>query len=90
MPPVVSLPVTILCALILRLVFPSWYGPIVAGGALAYLWYDLLHYAIHRGPLRSRLGAALRRNHLMHHYMLPERRFGVSTTLWDHVFGTNR
>ncbi|MEX2148397.1 MAG: hypothetical protein WED01_15435 [Candidatus Rokuibacteriota bacterium] len=30
------------------------------------LGYDLLHYAIHRGPLPSRWGRALRAHHLMH------------------------
>ncbi len=90
MPPVVSLPVTIAIALVVRLVFGTWYGPMIAGGAIAYLWYDVLHYAIHRGPLKSPMGAALRRHHLSHHYSLPERRFGVSTTLWDHVFRTIR
>jgi sterol desaturase/sphingolipid hydroxylase (fatty acid hydroxylase superfamily) len=90
MPPVVSLPVTAAIAFATWLVFGSWSGPLVAGGVVAYLWYDLVHYAIHRGPMKSGIGAALRRHHLMHHYSLPERRFGVSTTLWDHVFGTFR
>jgi sterol desaturase/sphingolipid hydroxylase (fatty acid hydroxylase superfamily) len=89
MPPVVSVPVTLALAFLAYLLIGRLYGPIVAGGAFGYLWYDLAHYAMHRGPMKSRIGAALRSHHLRHHYALPERRFGVSTTFWDHVFRTH-
>jgi dihydroceramide fatty acyl 2-hydroxylase len=32
----------------------------------------------------------LRQHHLTHHYRMPESRFGVSSPLWDRVFGTLR
>ncbi|MDZ7659917.1 sterol desaturase family protein [Fodinibius sp.] len=28
------------------------------------------------------------RHHTLHHYKYPDKAFGVSTTLWDRVFGT--
>jgi sterol desaturase/sphingolipid hydroxylase (fatty acid hydroxylase superfamily) len=31
---------------------------------------------------------ALWRNHHLHHYKAPEKGFGVSSVLWDVVFGT--
>jgi sterol desaturase/sphingolipid hydroxylase (fatty acid hydroxylase superfamily) len=55
-----------------------------------YLAYDMLHYAIHRGVMKSRIGAYLRKHHLQHHYAVPERNFGVSSPLWDFVFRTTR
>ena len=49
---------------------------------------SLLHYAIHRGRMPTRLGRYLRQYHLAHHYASPERHFGVSSPLWDVVFRT--
>jgi sterol desaturase/sphingolipid hydroxylase (fatty acid hydroxylase superfamily) len=90
MPPIVTVPVTIALVLICHPALRSYTWPVGAGVMLAYLWYDLLHYAIHRGPMRWSVLNALRKHHLQHHYATPERRYGVSTTLWDHVFGTLR
>jgi sterol desaturase/sphingolipid hydroxylase (fatty acid hydroxylase superfamily) len=88
MPPVVSLPVVIVLAAAFGVALGRLSGPLLAGAVAAYLWYDLAHYAFHRGPLRWRVLNALRRNHLQHHYACPERQFGVSSTFWDHVFRT--
>ena len=90
MPLVVSMPVggVILVALWLLL------GPTAltafAGVMHGYLAYDVLHYYIHKRPMRSRIGMYLRRHHLQHHYAAPERNFGVSTPFWDFVFRTTR
>jgi sec-independent protein translocase protein TatC len=55
-------------------IFAAIAGPLfLAGVLLGYLAYDLLHYAIHCGPMRSRLGNYLRKRHLAHHYGVPER-----------------
>ena len=59
-----------------------------AGGMIGYLIYDLSHYAMHRGPSQFEFFNTLRRRHMQHHYATPERWYGVSTPLWDHVFGT--
>jgi sterol desaturase/sphingolipid hydroxylase (fatty acid hydroxylase superfamily) len=48
------------------------------------LAYDMLHYATHHIPMRRGVWKTLRR----HHYRTPEQRFGVSSPLWDVVFGT--
>ena len=56
--------------------------------AVGYLLYDYIHYASHRFVLWTRVGRALQRNHMLHHYGTPDARWGVSSTLWDHVFGT--
>lgn len=90
MPPSVSAPIVLMFYLVLHTISARLYGPLLAGGLLGYLWYDLLHYAIHRGPMKSRILNALRKHHLQHHYVSPERQFGVSTTFWDHVFRTMR
>jgi len=90
MPPVVSLPVAAVLATALAVAIGRFHGPLVAGVMAGYLWYDVAHHAFHRGPLRWRVLNALRRHHLQHHFATPERKFGVSSTLWDHVFRTAR
>lgn len=46
------------------------------------------HYAIHAWRPPFKWMKPLWRNHQLHHYKEQERGFGVSSTLWDHVFGT--
>lgn len=94
MPPVVSIPLAAvfygLFWLILSkaLGMPHWLGPTVSGFTIGYLTYDLTHYATHHFPMRSGVGKYLKRYHMMHHYKTPDQRFGVSSPLWDVVFGT--
>ncbi len=61
-----------------------------AGFVLAYLAYEVVHYTVHHGRSRNRVISWLRRYHMQHHYSSPERRFGVSSPFWDHVFRTHR
>ncbi|NDC42453.1 MAG: fatty acid hydroxylase, partial [Chitinophagia bacterium] len=57
------------------------------GFLLGYLAYGSMHYAIHAfAP--PRWLKALWRNHHLHHYKHPDKGFGVSSVLWDIVFGT--
>ncbi len=58
------------------------------GFALGYLMYGTMHYAIHAWNPPFQWMKPLWRNHHLHHYKHEEKGFGVSSTLWDHVFGT--
>lgn len=89
-PLVTSLPVAGLLTAICVLGFGAAGGPVMAGVLLGYLAYDLVHYAIHHGSMRSRLGKYLRKRHLAHHYGVPERNFGVTSPLWDFVFKSGK
>jgi 4-hydroxysphinganine ceramide fatty acyl 2-hydroxylase len=57
------------------------------GFLFGYLLYGSMHYAIHAFSPPSYL-KALWRNHHLHHYKYPDQGFGVSSVLWDHIFGT--
>jgi sterol desaturase/sphingolipid hydroxylase (fatty acid hydroxylase superfamily) len=57
----------------------------VAGVLVAYAWYLFVHYQAHHGP--DSLPSALLKHHQNHH-QFASRNYGVSTTFWDHVFGT--
>jgi sterol desaturase/sphingolipid hydroxylase (fatty acid hydroxylase superfamily) len=94
MPPIVSVPLatvfyglfTLLVGILMGL--PGWVGPMVSGFTIGYLAYDLTHYATHHFPMRRGIFRFLKRYHMMHHYKTPDQRFGVSSPLWDLVFGT--
>ncbi|MCA9713585.1 MAG: sterol desaturase family protein [Myxococcales bacterium] len=64
--------------------------PAFAGFAVGYLWYDMTHFWTHVARPTTRWGKFLRRHHMVHHFKTPDKRFGVSTPLWDLVFGTFR
>ncbi len=58
------------------------------GFMLGYLVYGSMHYAIHAWNPPFKWMKGLWRNHHLHHYKQDHRGFGVSSTLWDHIFGT--
>jgi sterol desaturase/sphingolipid hydroxylase (fatty acid hydroxylase superfamily) len=60
-------------------------GAFLAGALVAYAWYLFVHHCAHHGHKHSRL--PLLKHHRSHH-KFATRNYGVSTTLWDHVFGT--
>ena len=59
-----------------------------SGFMLGYLIYATMHYAIHAWNPPFKWMKPLWRNHHLHHYKEEEMGFGVSSTLWDRVFGT--
>ena len=65
---------------------------LTAGVMLGYLAYVAVHYVVHHaaslGPgwLRGQMRALIRA-HAVHHHQV-RFNFGVTTTLWDRVFGT--
>ena len=58
------------------------------GFIIGYLMYGSMHYAIHAWNPPFKWLKPLWRNHHLHHYKDEGKGYGVSTTLWDHVFGT--
>jgi sterol desaturase/sphingolipid hydroxylase (fatty acid hydroxylase superfamily) len=60
-----------------------------AGMASGYLWYVYGHYAAHYGqPRPGSYFYRLRLRHARHHHFSDAGNFGVTTALWDRVFGT--
>jgi sterol desaturase/sphingolipid hydroxylase (fatty acid hydroxylase superfamily) len=55
-----------------------------------YFFYEWLHFQCHHGNSRLRVLRYLRKYHLLHHYKTPELRFGVTSPLFDLIFGTFR
>jgi dihydroceramide fatty acyl 2-hydroxylase len=94
MPPVVSIPLALFYYGLLSLILgtlagiPQWVAPMISGLVIGYLAYDLTHYATHHFPMRGGYLRFLKRHHMKHHYKTPDQRFGVSSPLWDYIFGT--
>ncbi len=94
MPPPVSIPLALLFYAVFYLILdlaldiPYWIAPTFVGFIAGYLIYDMTHYATHHWAMRSGYFKFLKRYHMQHHYKTPDKRFGVSSPLWDMVFGT--
>jgi sterol desaturase/sphingolipid hydroxylase (fatty acid hydroxylase superfamily) len=94
MPPIVSIPLALFfyglfyLVLVVLLDAGAWLAPTFSGFIIGYLLYDLTHYATHHFPMRWGPLKYLKRYHMQHHYKTPDKRYGVSSPLWDVVFGT--
>jgi sterol desaturase/sphingolipid hydroxylase (fatty acid hydroxylase superfamily) len=84
---------------ILWLVFflPTWWGfsfnvasGLIAGVMMGFLWYGILHHAIHHGRPRAlaALVSTCAHRHQQHHFSGQPGNFGVTIPLWDYLFGT--
>jgi dihydroceramide fatty acyl 2-hydroxylase len=58
------------------------------GLVIGYTAYELLHYQAHHGRPKLRLFKYLRKYHQLHHGETPNLRFGVTSPLFDYLFGT--
>jgi sterol desaturase/sphingolipid hydroxylase (fatty acid hydroxylase superfamily) len=89
MPPFAGVCIALIMYSIFRLLFgPAYVQPFFAAFLAGYLCYDYTHYAVHHFTPRTRFGKFIKQSHMTHHYVNPDTRWGVSTPLWDHVFGT--
>jgi sterol desaturase/sphingolipid hydroxylase (fatty acid hydroxylase superfamily) len=94
MPPAVSIPLAAIfyglfyVVFIYVLMIPSWVSPVFAGFIVGYLIYDMTHYATHHISMKKGYFRMVRQQHMHHHFQTPDKRFGVSSPLWDYVFGT--
>jgi sterol desaturase/sphingolipid hydroxylase (fatty acid hydroxylase superfamily) len=89
MPPIMSISFGIMLFLIFRSFLGAVYiDPFFSGFLLGYLGYDYIHYSVHHFQPRTRFGKQLKQSHMQHHFMTHNARWGVSSPLWDHVFGT--
>ena len=88
LPPVMSI---LVAAMFVGIFYVLMGEPGIAFGGgfmTGYATYLLAHYAIHvYSPPKNFLGV-IWKHHNLHHYVGDTGAFGVSSPLWDHVFGT--
>lgn len=65
------------------------YGYAFGGGFMTgYATYLLIHYAIHIYTPPKNILRIIWKHHNLHHFVGDTGAFGVSSPLWDHIFGT--
>lgn len=88
MPPVPSIIFTSIIFLLIYAIMQKNAMAFFPGFILGYLMYGSMHYAIHAWNPRYKWMKPIWRNHYLHHYKSEEKGFGVSSHIWDLVFGT--
>jgi sterol desaturase/sphingolipid hydroxylase (fatty acid hydroxylase superfamily) len=89
LPPAFSIPLAgLFLALFVATLGTPTAWPALAGFYLGYVIYDSVHFALHHGRPKSRVGRRMRELHMRHHFQDDERGFGVSAPWWDVVFRT--
>jgi sterol desaturase/sphingolipid hydroxylase (fatty acid hydroxylase superfamily) len=89
LPPVESILFAILAYFIIHSLLPlRVFYPFVMGFTAGYLTYDMVHYSVHHRAMKGELASFFKQHHLRHHFQEEDRGFGVSSPLWDYIFGT--
>lgn len=90
-PPLVSVTFAGLVYLIFAGLSWSWTTAALleSGLFIGYVIYEWVHYGTHRFRPKSRWGKYVQAYHLRHHCKNPNAYFGVTSSLWDYVFGSN-
>lgn len=88
MPPVLSVTILFVLLGITYLLMNAYAFAFLPGFVLGYAGYLFMHYITHAYPPPKNWFRWLWINHSIHHYKNGEKAFGVSSPLWDYVFGT--
>lgn len=90
MPPSASIPMATALYLFFSLVLSggqlyAFFAAFLAG----YLFYDISHYALHHFNFKGEFWKRLKKHHMLHHYADATKGYGVSSSFWDKVFGSD-
>ena len=85
-----SLPITLFYCSLAWALMRSWQAMVYLfiGLMAGYFSYEFLHYQAHHRTPRLRVFRYLKMYHLLHHHQNSALRFGVTTPLFDYLFGT--
>lgn len=88
MPPLLSVTISTILLLIFRLIMGDLVFSFLPGFLTGYAYYLAIHYMVHAFPPPRNFLKTLWINHSVHHYKDGEIIFGVSSPLWDYIYGT--
>lgn len=88
MPPLAIIVIAFLFLYVFMFLMGDYTYGFTPGFLVGYAGYLCVHYIIHAFKPPQNMFRVLWVNHSIHHYKDPDVAFGVSSTLWDHVFGT--
>jgi len=90
MPPLLSVTIATILLLLFRLILGDLVFSFLPGFLVGYAGYLSVHYIVHAYQPPKNFFKMLWVNHGMHHYKNGDIIFGVSTPLWDYIYGTMR
>ena len=88
MPPLLSITLASVLLLIFRVILGDFVFAFLPGVLVGYSYYLSIHYMVHVFQPPKNIFKKLWINHSIHHYKNGEVVFGVSSPLWDYVYGT--
>ena len=88
MPPLLSVTIATILLLILKVILGDLVFSFLPGFLVGYAAYLSVHYMVHVYAPPKNFFKALWVNHGIHHYRDGEYIFGVSSPLWDYIYGT--
>lgn len=88
MPPLLSITLGTILLLLFRVIMGDFVFAFLPGFMVGYASYLSVHYLVHAYPPPKNFFKALWVNHSVHHYKDGEVVFGVSSPLWDYIYGT--
>lgn len=88
MPPLLSITIATVLLLLLKVALGDLVFAFLPGFLVGYAAYLSIHYMVHAYQPPKNFLKALWINHSIHHYKDGEIIFGVSSPLWDYIYGT--
>ncbi len=87
MVPTVSIPLATLFFFLFKVIVgPVNVFPFFIGFIAGYLFYDMIHYALHHYNFKSKFWLNLKHHHMLHHYKDMDHGYGVTSKIWDYFF----
>ena len=85
-----SLPIALCYCLLAWALVSSWQATVYLfiGLTAGYFSYEFLHYQAHHRTPRLGVFRYLKQYHLLHHHQTSALRFGVTSPVFDYLFGT--
>jgi sterol desaturase/sphingolipid hydroxylase (fatty acid hydroxylase superfamily) len=90
MPPLLSVTIATILLLLFRLVMGDFAFAFLPGFIVGYAAYLAIHYMVHAFAPPKNFLKQLWINHGTHHYKNGDLIYGVSSPLWDYIYGTMR
>lgn len=87
LPPLPSLIISFILFCLFYFIMGPYAFVFASGFLISYIAYMNIHYIVHKYPAPKKFHFWWT-HHSIHHYQQHDRAFGVSSSLWDWIFGT--
>ncbi len=88
MPPIMSITISTLLLFVFKFLIGDFVFAFLPGFLVGYAGYLVMHYVQHIFKAPKGFFNSWWANHAVHHYKDQTKAYGVSSPLWDYIFGT--